>query len=196
MKKNQLHPRTEIINSKQKIHCHEARLKALNWLAKKFPKAFDTTQSIHPLKKGIMDDILQFAEDAKNEGISKSKLRQAVVVFTRRIDYLACLKAQEYRIDLNGEFCEIVTKEEAELATQKIKKRVEKSIKNQKKAQEPLNSKSSLPHYDYRPHFLEREPASKKIEIVFKSKAIKNIDPEAVTRLKSKLGLVRKTEEV
>lgn len=196
MKKNQLHPRTEIINSKQKRQGREARIKALNWLAKKFPKAFDNTQNIYPLKIGIMDDILAYAEDAQKEGISKSKLRQAVVVFTRRIDYLACLKAQEYRIDLNGCSCEQVSEEEASTAAQKIKKRVEKSIKNQKKAQDTASAKTSLPVYEHRSHFLEREPVAKKIEIVFKNKSVKNFDPDAVSRLKSKLGLARKTEEV
>lgn len=198
MKKNQLHPRTEDINLKQKMQCRKERAKALNWLVEKFPKAFNTTDSIHPLRIGIMDEILEYAAEAQQAGISKSKLRQAVVVFTRRIDYLACLKAQEFRINLFGEFCEAVTEEEALLAAQKIKKRVEKNIKNQKKVQVPTYIKTYQTAYDSHPRSLsfEKDVPSKKIEIVFKNKTVKNFDPEAVNRLKSKLGLSKKTEQI
>jgi ProP effector len=198
MKKNQLHPRTEDINLKQKVQCRQERAKALNWLVEKFPKAFNTSESIHPLRIGIMDEILEYAFEAQQAGISKSKLRQAVVVFTRRIDYLACLKAQECRINLFGEACEAVTEEESLMAAQKIKKRIEKNIKNQKKAQEPAYIKTYQSAYDnhHRTHVSEKEVASKKIEIVFKNKAIRNFDPEAVSRLKSKLGLSTKVENV
>lgn len=68
-----------------------------------------------------MSDILQHAEKAEQVGISKSKLREAVVLFTRRLDYLACLKAREVRIDLHGNPVAEVTEEEAEHASMKIK---------------------------------------------------------------------------
>ncbi|NBX85544.1 MAG: activator of prop osmoprotectant transporter [Gammaproteobacteria bacterium] len=196
MKKNLLHPRTEDINLKQKVQCRQERAKALNWLVEKFPKAFNTSESIHPLRIGIMEEILEYAAEAQQSGISKSKLRQAVVVFTRRIDYLACLKAQECRINLMGESCELVTEEEASMAAQKIKKRIEKNIKNQKKSQEHTYIKTYQTAYDnhQRTHASERDGTSKKIEIVFKNKTIRNFDPEAVNRLKSKLGLSPKVE--
>jgi ProP effector len=198
MKKNQLHPRTEDVNLKQKVQCRQERAKALNWLVETFPKAFDTRESIHPLRIGIMDEILKYAPEAQQAGISKSKLRQAVVVFTRRLDYLACLKAQECRINLFGEACEPVTEEEASMAAHKIKKRIEKNIRNQKKAQEPAYIKAYQSAYDnhQRSHASEKDVASKKIEIVFKSKTSRNFDPEAVSRLKSKLGLTTKGEKV
>jgi ProP effector len=199
MKKNHLHPRTEIINTKQKQKCRQARQTALSWLTRRFPIAFDTQRSIQPLKVGIMEDILVFAEEANSLGISRSKLRQAVVVFTRRIDYLACLKAQEHRIDLEGNIGALVTEEEAQRAALKIKKIVEKSIKNQKK-----NSVEQTFQRSYHPTSNETRPfyasekelsSPKKIEVVFKTKPPKTIDPDAVERLKSKLGLTKKTKE-
>lgn len=102
MKKQALHPRTERINLKQKSHAKLARQSALRWLAETFPKAFDNQIEIKPLKIGILQDLMAHAEIALNAGISKNKLRQAVVIFTRRIDYLACLKAREMRVDLFG----------------------------------------------------------------------------------------------
>lgn len=199
MKKNHLHPRTEIINTKQKQKCRQARQTALTWLTRRFPKAFDTELSIQALKVGIMEDILMYADEALAQGISKAKLRQAVVVFTRRIDYLACLKAKGNRIDLQGNICELVTEDEAQKAALKIKKIVEKSIKNQRKnnSEVPFNRNYNTTHHESRPFYAsEKETASpKKIEVVFKSKPSKTIDPAAVERLKSKLGLTKKIED-
>ena len=76
---------------------------------------------------------MQYAEEAAKEGVSRSKLREAVVLFTRRIDYLTSLKAKEMRIDLEGQAVEAVSAEEAERASLKIKKRVEKSARNARK---------------------------------------------------------------
>lgn len=134
MRKHELHPRTAVLNRLQKNKSKRARLSALHWLAEQFPEAFNNKLRIRPLKKGIMNDLLQYTEQAAEAGISKSKLREAVVLFTRRIDYLACLKAQETRIDLQGQPVDQVSTEEAERAAAKIKKRVEKSAKNARKA--------------------------------------------------------------
>lgn len=210
MRNQALHPRTAIINKKQKNQAKLARLNALAWLTKFFPKAFDTVSNIQPLKIGIMEDILIHAEEAKAAGISKSKLREAVVIFTRRIDYLACLKAQEMRIDLLG--CPVVpvTPEEAELAALKIKKRVEKSAKNARnklstkskaavstKFAEPIQnvvSKTPVSYLDRnRDIFLDDQGScGNKPAVTVKRKSSRAFDPEAVLRLKEKLGLSRK----
>jgi ProP effector len=198
MKNKELHPRTAIINNKQKNLCRLARLKALRWLAQRFPKAFDTSEQINPLSIGVIDEILAFADEAEVAGISKSKLRQAIVVFTRRIDYLASLKAGGMRFNLLGEVCGSVTQEQANAAAQKIKKRVEKSIRNHKKT--PTISEQFHPSYhaDYvkqRGFEKEIDSSPKRPEIVFKTKPLKTVDPTAVERLKSRLGLgVRKGE--
>lgn len=187
MNKNQLHPRTASINLKQKNDSRQSRQKALTWLVERFPKAFDTTEQIFPLSIGIIQDILSYADEAAAMGISKAKLREALVVFTRRMDYLASLKAQGVRINLQGEPCGTVTEEEAQLAAQKIKKRIEKSIKTQRKVCIEVPARQNL--------FTDvKEPVTKKPEIVFKTKSSKTIDPSAVERLKSKLGLQKKEE--
>lgn len=222
MRRQELHPRTEVINKTQKNHSRKARNDALIWLAATFPQAFDNALRIRPLKAGIMNDILQYADKAAEAGISKSKLREAVVVFTRRIDYLTCLKAKEMRIDLMGEPVAIVTEEEAERAAIKIRKRIEKSIRNAKKT---LLVKPSTPGANTKqginkprsyatthalssdfPQYPERAPAfssastastvARTPAIVVKNKTVRTFDPEAVARLKEKLGLSRRSEEI
>ncbi|HAU1021875.1 TPA: activator of prop osmoprotectant transporter [Legionella pneumophila] len=224
MRKQVLHPRTAVINKAQKNQSKRARSDALLWLAANFPEAFDNSLRIRPLKIGIMSDILQHAEKAEQVGISKSKLREAVVLFTRRLDYLACLKAREVRIDLHGNPVAEVTEEEAEHASMKIKKRVEKSVKNARKqvnakaanhshvnsqpsavsSVKPMNSFDShpeplLPIYPLRSSTYASQnvamQSAKSPSVVVKHKAPKQYDPDAVARLKEKLGLSRKAEE-
>lgn len=223
MRNQELHPRTAVINKSQKNKSRMARMQALAWLAEQFPKAFNNTSAIYPLKTGIMEDILVYAEKAEEAGISRSKLREAVVVFTRRVDYLACLKAREMRIDLEGNPVEEVTELDAERASQKIKKRIEKSVKNARKNLLPSKTLSSLkpaasnhyqtgiarvantanrndehflPVYPQRPQLTATTAQVAKAEtIVVKHKTTRAFDPDAVARLKEKLGLSRKLEE-
>ncbi|MDF1683960.1 MAG: ProQ/FinO family protein [Legionellaceae bacterium] len=205
MKNQTLHPHTAAINHKQKIHATLARLDALNWLTDTFPKAFDNTSSIQPLKIGILHDILAHAEQASSAGISKSKLRQAVVVFTRRIDYLACIKAREMRVDLDGNPVARVSEEEAEHASSKIKRRVEKSAKNARKMLESQaphqtkpKSRASTPtptssrEPELRSSFSAQPTSTRTSSVIVKRKAARTFDPSAVARLKEKLGLAQK----
>ena len=190
MNNKELHPRTVSINKKQRLECRHSRQKALSWLIERFPKAFDTSEEIFPLSIGIMSDILSHAEEAKACGISKSKLREALVLFTRRLDYLACLKTHGQRVDLLGKPAGIVTDEEAQCAAMKIKKRIEKSIKNQKKW-----IQENTPRFDIEEHYYPERPlyavekTVKKTEIVFKNKAPRPMEKASVERLKSRLGL-------
>ncbi|KGP64062.1 activator of prop osmoprotectant transporter [Legionella norrlandica] len=221
MRKQELHPRTAVINKAQKNKSKRARSEALLWLAANFPEAFDNSLRIRPLKIGIMSDILLHADKAAQIGISKSKLREAVVLFTRRLDYLACLKAREIRIDLQGNPVSEVTTEEAEHAATKIKKRVEKSVKNARKlvmgkmlghpnAQQAITSTAKstnaaefhnepfLPIYPLRSsaYTSQNEPTqTAKSPVIIKHKVSRQYDPDAVARLKEKLGLSRKSEE-
>ncbi|MDP3704866.1 MAG: ProQ/FinO family protein [Legionellaceae bacterium] len=215
MRKQVLHPRTAAINQKQKNQSKKARLDALHWLALTFPNAFDNRVRIQPLNLGIMDEILTYADKALEAGISKSKLREAVVLFTRRLDYLACLKARDMRIDLDGNPIEPVTEDDAERAAIKIKKRVEKSVKNARKlvspsAEKPRGQKTPTqsgqqspsaftPYYPERPPAYSAQnsaPAPVRASVVtVKHKQSRQYDPDAVARLKEKLGLSRKQEE-
>lgn len=219
--RQELHPRTAVINKVQKNQSKKARVEALAWLAKTFPKAFDNTVSIHPLKIGIIDDILLHAEKAAEQGISRSKLREAVVLFTRRIDYLTCLKAREKRIDLDGNPVSEVTEQEAEKAAIKIKKRVEKSLRNARKTLDyktltnygvrpsgtKANNTNPSNHYSYyesnsnpieRPALLHTQNtnASKAATVIITHKPTRQFDPEAVARLKEKLGLAQANEAI
>ena len=225
MRKQELHPRTAVLNKNQKNKSKKARFDALSWLAVNFPNAFDNTVRISPLKAGIMEDILLHADKAAEAGISKSKLREAVVLFTRRLDYLACLKAREMRVDLEGNALAEVTEEEAGHAAAKIKKRVEKSVRNARKLMaEKAESKAvNTPPYssgyiskppapaapaseDYLPTYPARAPSAYSAQkapvppartstVVVKHKTTRQYDPEAVARLKEKLGLSRSLEE-
>lgn len=217
MRKQELHPHTAVINQKQKNLSKKNRLDALNWLAATFPQTFNNSVQIQPLSLGIMSDILQYADKALEAGISKSKLREAVVLFTRRIDYLTCLKAREMRIDLDGNPTTQVTEEEAEKAAVKIKKRVEKSAKS---ARRNLNASAVKPYAcrptsvtaapnavrEFVPYYPERPPAFSVQNSVastarptpvttVKHKQSRAYDPDAVARLKAKLGLSRKRED-
>lgn len=218
MRKQELHPRTAVINKKQKNQSKKVRLEALSWLASTFPHAFDNTVRIQPLSVGIMVDILAHADKAAEAGISNSKLREAVVLFTRRIDYLTCLKAREMRVDLNGNPVAQVTEEEAAMAAAKIKKRVEKSAKNARKnaiTQPPVKPVSSrpmsqpMPHAaatDYSSYYPERAPlfsmqnstapTARATPVTVTHKQSRQFDPDAVARLKEKLGLSRTPADV
>lgn len=209
MRKQALHPRTASINSKQKTQAKLARQQALCWLVATFPHAFDNSVQIQPLKTGIMDDILAHADSAALAGISKSKLREAVVLFTRRVDYLACLKAQETRIDLYGHPVEPVTTEEALHASLKIKKRIEKGIRNTRKTPvvktvpshtkapfTPQVATKPLPPHQYPESatYAQNTPTPKRATTSVTIKPSRTYDPSAVARLKEKLGLSRKEE--
>lgn len=223
MRKQELHPRTAVINKAQKIKSKKARTDALLWLAANFPAAFDNSLRIRPLKVGIMDDILLHADKAEAVGISKSKLREAVVLFTRRLDYLACLKLREMRIDLQGNEVATVSEEEAEHAAIKIKKRIEKGVRNARKTQiekttpqsgltqqsipfqSKITSQASLSTEEHFPNYPVRSstynalntPAQpvRTTAVVVKNKTTRQYDPDVVARLKEKLGLSRSLEE-
>lgn len=210
-RKQELHPRTAAINKVQKNSSRHCKNKALQWLTQQFPEAFDNSLRIRPLKQGIMDDILAFAEQAAAAGISKSKLREAVVIFTRRVDYLTCLKAREMRIDLQGNPVAQVSEEEAERAANKIRKRVEKSIRNAKKAA-PVKSPAfygdwddaptaaasrepRMPIYPPKPTTVATATPAKTTTVMIKNKPSRAYDPGAVARLKEKLGLSMQRED-
>ncbi len=201
MRNQPLHPHTAAINSKQKNLSKIARHKALAWLTEQFPKAFDNSTQIQPLKVGILDDILLHAEQAEKAGISKSKLREAVVIFTRRLDYLACLKAREMRVNLKGEPTTQVSEEDAERAALKIRRRIEKSAKNARTTppkkqvvSKPTAAEAHVP--EPAPAFSATTSAAptRPKSVTIKHKAARTFDPNAVARLKEKLGIVQKEE--
>lgn len=195
-----IHPLTQKINKKQKLAAKQMRTQAMQWLAETFPAAFDDSESIHPLKIGIINDIFAYMNDAQNISISKSKLRQAVVMYTRKIEYLACLKAREMRIDLSGNPTELVTEEEAAQAANKMKKRVEKQMKILQVKTSPSTQQSASPKVQMHTAYISgysdmpklTQPNASSSVVVIKHKTPKSYDPEIVARLKAKLGLNEK----
>ncbi|MBP6917986.1 MAG: ProQ/FinO family protein [Legionellaceae bacterium] len=200
MRKQIIHPRTAAINQKQKNHSKKSRLDALHWLQSRFPAAFDNRTQIRPLNVGIMNEILRHAEQTDGLGISKSKLREAVVLYTRRLDYLACLKARELRVDLMGNPSVRVSDEEAERAAAKIKKRIEKTIKNSKKLT------TGTPEISARAKIIEIMPRAETERLAADPIAARSVsvthkqsrayDPQVVARLKEKLGLSQQKNEL
>ena len=205
MRRQELHPHTASINRTQKIQSKKARHDALQWLAQKFPKAFDNSIKIQPLKIGIMDEILKYSDEAAEFGLSKSKLREAVVIYTRRIDYLTCLKAREMRIDLDGNQAAVVTEEEALKAANKIKKRIEKSLRNARKTsnRKPSTNQTAIPPPFTISHPSERKylyttleaPIINKPPPQIRTKSQRPLDPNAMARIKQRLGIKVKEEE-
>lgn len=182
-----VHPRTVYINRAQKERSKKACIEALQWLVKTFPEAFDTEMQVRPLKIGIMTDLLEHVKLQKIETISKSKLRQAVVMFTRRMEYLVCLKCQEERIDLYGKAAGTVTDEEALQAVEKIKKHVAKSIR-----EKHAPKKETLTIAPLSDSFHAIKEVKPMAEVTVKRK-IRRFDPEAVARLKEKLGIAKES---
>ena len=194
MKKYTLHPMTERINHQQAIRSKAKRQEALLWLKQQFPDAFDNSTRIRPLKIGIMNDIFQYTEQAEKAGISRSKLREAVVLFTRRLDYLTTLKAQEMRIDLHGNPVCLVSPSEAEIAANKIKKHLERKIKKASpfgEENQAMQRKLVTPEQ----HQFQINPVlamTPRAEVIIKHKTSRSYDPDAITRIKQQLGLGKK----
>jgi ProP effector len=212
MRIKESHPKTDSVNRGQQARANMARIDALSWLAKTFPEAFNTDLRIRPLKVGIMTDILSYVQEHNLSDISKSKLRQAVVMFSRRVDYMICLKAREMRIDLYGNAVDEVTEEQALSATNKIKKRIEKTIRasrkvahhrqnntsnhlhpfNRYQGEQRFNNNSNQQSYqNQQPVMTARQTPN----VTVKHKSPRQYDPNAVARLKEKLGLRDKAKE-
>lgn len=139
-KGKELHPTTVMVNNVQREQSRAAVRSVLTWLSTTFPKAFNVEGAIRPLKVGILEDILAYAEQHGGLPFSKTKLIKALVVFTRRMEYLTCVKMRDTRIDLNGEEVEPVSEEAAKLAVLRIKKTIEKTMRPPRKATAPRHN--------------------------------------------------------
>ncbi|HAF87742.1 MAG TPA: activator of prop osmoprotectant transporter [Legionellales bacterium] len=194
MNSQPLHPHTVTINRAQQKKSKLAKTQALNWLAQTFPAAFDVKTHIRPLKIGIVDDILSYLDKHPTPTISRAKVRQALVVLTRRIDYLTCLKAQEMRVDLNGEPTTHVTAAEANSAREMIKARFEQQLLKKKAEKlstlEPASAPESMLAKALARHTKSSSTPTKPV-ITIKHKPTRQFDPDAVARLKEKLGIGR-----
>jgi len=95
------------------------------YLSNHFPKCFIIDGEAKPLKIGIFQDIVE--KLSNNEQFSKTKLRVALRSYTMSWRYLHCLKDGSNRVDLEGNFCDIVTSQQAEHALAELKESKEKA---------------------------------------------------------------------
>lgn len=126
--KQRQHPNTERVNREQQQASKEAKKLTFEWLIKTFPQTFFTDkENIRPLKLGIIDDILNYLSHCNQSSISRSKIRQSIQHYARRLPYLKQLQFEASRIDLQGREAGFVTEEEEELAIRKIKRALSRS---------------------------------------------------------------------
>lgn len=91
----------------------------IEFLAEKFPACFSVKGEAKPLKVGIFEELAAAVADV--EGLSKTKLRQAVRHYTSSIRYLQSVKNGAKRIDLQGVEGEAIEAEHQQHAEEKLK---------------------------------------------------------------------------
>lgn len=97
------------------VGTHQEHIKeALALLCEHFPKAFIKEGDCKPLKIGILEDLK--AKIGEIEGLSISKVRAAVRVYTTRLRYFYAVREGAKRVDLDGNEVDTVTTEHAEYA--------------------------------------------------------------------------------
>ncbi len=106
---SQMEDQVQLTNSKEII----------TYLAKHFPHCFTLEGDAKPLKVGIFQDIISRVGDS--ELLSKTKLRSALRSYTMSWRYLYSVKEGQHRVDLDGNLCEVITKEHVEHAQQQLK---------------------------------------------------------------------------
>lgn len=121
------HPKTLAVNQEQQQASKDALLATYDWLVNTFPAAFTFKRyEKKPLKIGIIKDIIDYLEKNPTTDTSKTKVRLALVTYTRQKNYIMTLTENATRIDLDGNDAGIVTKEEAESAIKKLSKKIKK----------------------------------------------------------------------
>ncbi|MFP3029582.1 MAG: RNA chaperone ProQ [Arsenophonus sp.] len=120
------------------------------FLAQRFPHCFISEGEARPLKIGIFQDIV--ARLTEDDGISKTKLRSALRMYTSSWRYLYCIREGSKRVDLDGNACGVLETEHVKYACQQLidakiriqAQRIEKKLKKleiQQKAQKITNQK-------------------------------------------------------
>ena len=106
---------TATANTNSETGTHQEHIQeALALLCKHFPKAFVKDGECKPLKVGILEDLKPLI--ANIEGLSISKVRAAVRVYTTRLRYFYAVREGAMRVDVQGNEVEPVTAEHAEYA--------------------------------------------------------------------------------
>lgn len=107
----------------------------LELLYKTFPKVFVKEGDARPLKIGIFEELK--AKIADMEGLSVSKVRAALRLYTSRLKYLYSVKEGAPRIDIDGnESGDTVSVEHSNYAKERIKE-----INSKRKVTKPVAKK-------------------------------------------------------
>lgn len=116
------------------------------FLAQTFPQCFTLQGEAKPLKIGIFQDLSERLKD--RDDVSKTLLRSSLRHYTNSWRYLYSVKEGVRRIGLDGEEDEVITKEHAEHAEQKLvesKKRAAEKRKENKANKEAAQTKETKP---------------------------------------------------
>lgn len=111
------------------------------YLAQQYPNCFTLEGEAKPLKIGIFKDILLRLENLHL--LSRTKLRLALRSYTMSWRYLYCIKEGTYRVDLDGNPHEVISKEQMEHAQQTLKQSKEKAKERFKKQSTVKNKNTS-----------------------------------------------------
>ncbi|GGA77690.1 RNA chaperone ProQ [Neiella marina] len=109
------------------------------FLAETYPQCFVTDGDAKPLKIGIFQDLVEALAD--NDRISNTRLRQAIRHYTSSMRYLASVKAEALRVNLDGSTGDAVTEEHETYAQERLVEIKARIAERKKKAAEARKAK-------------------------------------------------------
>ena len=125
---------------------------SLEILYKAFPKAFIKEGDAKPLKIGIFDDLK--SRISSLDGLSVSKVRAALRLYTSRLKYLYSVKEGAVRVDVDGNECgDVVSAEHASYAKERIKEINAKRQPAKQNVKPKKNFKKANPKFNKKPAF-------------------------------------------
>ena len=130
---NEVASKNSEVKADKNVHFEHVK-ETLELLYKTFPKAFVKDGEVKPLKIGIFDDLKE--RIASVEGLSITKVRAALRMYTARLKYLYSVKEGVARIDLDGNATEdLVNAQHESYAKERIA-----AINAKRKPQKPKNN--------------------------------------------------------
>ena len=130
---NEVASKNSEVKADKNVHFEHVK-ETLELLYKTFPKAFVKDGEVKPLKTGIFDDLKE--RIASVEGLSITKVRAALRMYTARLKYLYSVKEGVARIDLDGNATEdLVNAQHESYAKERIAE-----INAKRKPQKPKNN--------------------------------------------------------
>lgn len=151
---NEVASKNSEVKADKNVHFEHVK-ETLELLYKTFPKAFVKDGEVKPLKIGIFDDLKE--RIASVEGLSITKVRAALRMYTARLKYLYSVKEGVARIDLDGNATEdLVNAQHESYAKERIAE-----INAKRKPQKPKNN-TGMKNFVKKP-FNGNKPQAKKL---------------------------------